>query len=356
MIGIKSELVNNKQDTQKIIKCVVWDLDNTLWNGVLLEGDCVSLRDSVVGIIETLDGRGILQSIASKNDHGKAMATLQEFGLHEYFLYPQIHWNSKASSIQEIAKLINIGTDAIAFIDDQLFELEEVSFSLPEVLCINTADLEQLVDMPELNPRFITEDSKKRRLMYVSDIERKKAEEEFIGPQEEFLATLNMHFTISSAKEEDLQRAEELTVRTNQLNTTGYTYSYDELDRFRQSENHKLLITSLDDKYGCYGKIGLALVECQESLWTIKLLLMSCRVMSRGVGTILLNYMMTLAKDNNARLCAEFVSNNRNRMMYIAYKFAGFKEIEKRGELVILENDLTRIQTCPEYIRVQITD
>lgn len=356
MMGIKSELVNNKQDTQKIIKCLVWDLDNTLWNGVLLEGDCVSLRDSVVSIIETLDSRGILQSIASKNDHEKAMETLQEFGLKEYFLYPQINWNSKASSIQKIAKLINIGTDAIAFIDDQLFELEEVSFSLPEVLCINTANLEQLLDMPEVNPRFITEDSKKRRLMYVSDIERKKAEDEFIGPQEEFLATLNMHFTISSAKEEDLQRAEELTVRTNQLNTTGYTYSYDELDQFRQSENHKLLITSLDDKYGSYGKIGLALVECQESLWTIKLLLMSCRVMSRGVGTTLLNYLMSLAKDNNARLCAEFVSNNRNRMMYIAYKFAGFKEIEKRGELVILENDLARIQPFPEYIRVQITD
>jgi FkbH-like protein len=356
MIGIKSDLVNNKQDTQKIIKCVVWDLDNTLWNGVLLEGDCISLRDSVVGIIETLDSRGILQSIASKNDHDKAMVMLQEVGLHEYFLYPKINWNSKSSSIQEIAKLINIGTDAIAFIDDQLFELEEVSFSLSEVLCINTANLEQLLDMPELNPRFITEDSKKRRLMYVSDIERKKAEAEFIGPQEEFLATLNMHLTISSAKEEDLQRAEELTVRTNQLNTTGYTYSYDELDRFCQSKNHKLLITSLDDKYGSYGKIGLALVECQESLWTIKLLLMSCRVMSRGVGTILLNYIMNLAKDNNARLCAEFVSNNRNRMMYIAYKFAGFKEIEKRGELVILENDLERIQPCPEYIRVRITN
>jgi hypothetical protein len=65
---------------------------------------------------------------------------------------------------------------------------------------------------------------------------------------------------------------------------------------------------------------------------------------------------MNLAKDNNARLCAEFVSNNRNRMMYIAYKFAGFKEIEKRGELVILENDLERIQPCPEYIRVRITN
>ncbi len=353
MICINSEQVENQQE-RKAIKCVVWDLDNTLWDGVLLEDEQVCLRNSVVEIIKTLDERGILQSLASKNEYTKAMIKLQELGLQDYFLYPQINWNSKVSSIKEIAKLINIGINTIAFIDDQLFELEEVSFSLPEVLCINITELEQVLDMSAMNPSVITEDSKNRRLMYISDIERQKAEEEFIGSQEDFLATLKMKFTISSAQEEDLQRAEELTVRTHQLNTTGYTYSYDELNQFRQSEQYKLLITDLEDKYGNYGKIGLALVECQDNLWTIKLLLMSCRVMSRGVGTILLNYIMNLAKDKKVRLRAEFVSNDRNRMMYIAYKFAGFKEIEKQGDLVIFENDLTRIQPLPEYMQVEI--
>jgi FkbH-like protein len=297
-----------------------------------------------------------LQSIASKNERTKAIAKLEELGLQEFFLYPQINWNSKASSIKKIAQSINIGIDTIAFIDDQLFELEEVKFSHPEVLCIDSAYLNQLLDMSEMNPRFMTEDSQKRRLMYLSDIDRDRAESEFVGPQQAFLATLNMHFTISSAQEEDLQRAEELTVRTNQLNTTGYTYSYEELNQFRQSDKHKLLIASLEDKYGTYGKIGLALVECQESLWTIKLLLMSCRVMSRGVGTVMLNYIIKLAKENDVRLCAEFVSNNRNRMMHISYKFAGFKEIEKIGELKVMENDLTRIQPLPEYMKIKILD
>ncbi|NMG06760.1 HAD-IIIC family phosphatase [Brasilonema sp. UFV-L1] len=356
MISTKAELSNHKQADKKAIKCVVWDLDNTLWDGVLLEDDRVSLRNQVVDIIKTLDSRGILQSIASKNDYARAMAQLQEFGLHEYFLYPQINWNSKSSSIQEIAKSLNLGIDTFAFIDDQLFELEEVNFSHPDILCINAAELANLLDMPEMNPRFITEDSKLRRLMYLSDIERNNSEKEFVGTQSEFLATLNMSFTLSNAQEEDLQRAEELTVRTNQLNTTGYTYSYDELNHFRQSDKHKLLIASLDDKYGSYGKIGLALVECQEFVWTIKLLLMSCRVMSRGVGTIMLNYIMTLAKNNNVSLRSEFVSNNRNRMMYVSYKFAGFKETEKRGDLIILENELTRIQPFPEYVKVKIMD
>ncbi len=356
MISTQIESSSYKQEDKKVIKCVVWDLDNTLWHGVLLEDKQVSLQDGIVKIIKTLDNRGILQSVASKNDCALAMDKLKEFGLQEYFLYPQINWNSKAASIKEIAQFINIGIDVIAFIDDQPFELEEVNFSWPEVLCLNASGLAHLLDMPEMNPRFITEDSKIRRLMYISDIERQNVEKEFVGTPEEFLATLNMSFIISSAKEEDLQRAEELTLRTNQLNTTGYTYSYDELNHFRQSKSHKLFIASLDDKYGSYGKIGLVLIECQESVWTIKLLLMSCRVMSRGVGTIMLNHIMSLAKNNNVRLCAEFLANNRNRMMYISYKFSGFQEIEKRSELVIFENDLTRIQSPPEYVKVQIID
>ncbi|MFN6571984.1 HAD-IIIC family phosphatase [Dendronalium sp. ChiSLP03b] len=356
MISIQQENINSKRKDKNFVKCVVWDLDNTLWHGVLLEDEKVTLRENIVNLIQTLDNRGILQSIASKNEPTTAIAKLKEFGLKEYFLYPQINWNSKAASLKEIARLLNISLDAIAFIDDQLFELEEVKFSLPEILCINANEIENILDMPVMNPRFITEDSRIRRLMYLSDIERQNAEKEFVGTADEFLATLQMKFTISSAQEEDLQRAEELTLRTNQLNTTGYTYSYDELNHFRCSKNHKLLIASLEDKYGCYGKIGLILIECQPQSWTIKLLLMSCRVMSRGVGTIMLNHVMSLAKSSNVRLLAEFVSNDRNRMMYISYKFAGFREVDKNGDLVIFENDLSRIQDVPGYVDFQVID
>lgn len=344
------------QQAQKLIKCVVWDLDNTLWDGILLEDDAVSLRDHVINVIKLLDGRGILHSIASKNEHHKAMVRLQEFGVSEYFLYPQINWGVKSNSIQKISQELNIGLDAIAFIDDQPFEREEVCFSLPQVLCLDITDLDQLSTMPETNPPFITEVSKKRRFMYLSESQRKSAEESFCGPREEFLEQLQMTFTISMAKEGDLERAEELTVRTNQLNTTGRTYSYDELNLFRQSKKHRLLIADLDDKFGGYGKIGLALIECQEKVWTIKLLLMSCRVMSRGVGTILINQIMHSAKKQNVRLCAEFVSNERNRMMYIAYKMAGFRECEQNGQSMLLENDLSHIQACPKYVTLQVID
>jgi len=348
--------VDMNQTRGKYIKCVVWDLDQTIWKGVLLEDGHVMVRHDVLDVIKTLDSRGILNSIASKNEHAKAMAKLEQLGISEYFLYPQINWNSKAASIREIASSINISLDALAFVDDQAFEREEVAFSMPEVLCINTEDIRSVLDMPEMNPRFITEDSKKRRQMYICDIDRARAEKEFIGPSEEFLATLKMVLTISPAREEDLQRAEELTIRTNQLNTTGYTYSYDELNEFRQSGRYRLYMASLDDKYGPYGKIGLALLECSEDVWTIKLFLVSCRVMSRGVGTIMMNHIMNLAKGARVRLRAEFVSNNRNRMMLVMYKFGGFKEIEHMGDLIVFENNLSFIQPFPDYVKVHVEE
>lgn len=341
---------------ERVIKCVVWDLDNTLWDGVLLEDKEVSLRGKVPDIIKELDGRGILQSVASKNDHDCAMARLRGFGLSEYFLHPRINWNSKASSIEHISKSLNIGLDAVAFIDDQPFERAEVAFSLPQVLCLDAADLDALLDLPEMNPRFITDDSRMRRQMYRSDIERNRVEEEFVGPREEFLAGLRMVITIAPAREEDLQRAEELTVRTNQLNTTGHTYSYDELNHFRQSPGHLLLIAGLRDRFGSYGKIGLALVECGEGVWTIKLLLMSCRVMSRGVGNVLLSHIMQRAKGAGAVLRADFVQNDRNRMMYVTYKFGGFRELRREGAVGLLENDLSRVQPFPDYITVELSD
>jgi FkbH-like protein len=343
-----------KKKEKQSIKCVVWDLDNTVWDGILLEDREVTLRPHVVHILKTLDERGILHSIASRNDHDLAMAKLKEFGIDEYFLYPQINWNSKAASVTQIAKDINIGLDAIAFVDDQPFEREEVAFTHRQVLCIDSALLDDLLDRHEFNPRFITEDSRLRRRMYQADIERNREEADYTGPKEEFLATLGMIFTIAPCREEDLKRAEELTVRTNQLNTTGYTYSYEELDALRRSPRHKLLISSLEDRHGSYGKIGLTLIEMGEEVWTVKLLLMSCRVMSKGVGTIMIHHVLRMAKEAGVKLRAEFVSNDRNRQMLITYRFAGFKEVERQGEVAILENDFSAIQPPPPYVDLRI--
>ncbi|MEO3854096.1 HAD-IIIC family phosphatase [Acrocarpospora sp. B8E8] len=338
------------------IKCVVWDLDNTLWDGVLLEDGDVTLRPAVVAHIHRLDQMGVLHSIASKNDRDAVLEKLREFGIEDMFLHPQISWNPKSDSIAHIAKALNLGLDAFAFVDDQEFERGEVGHSLPAVTLVDILDLEEALTRPEFIPRFVTDESAQRRIMYQGQAARDELEADFVGTNEEFLAGLEMRFTIASAVRDDLQRAEELTVRTNQLNSTGRTYSYEELDELRESAGHLLLVASLTDRFGSYGKIGLALVEKGERVWRLNMMLMSCRVMSRGVGMVLLNHIMRLAQAAGASVQADFVETGRNRMMQVTYAFAGFREVARNGAHVVLEADLSTVQPPPPYVQLEIID
>jgi FkbH-like protein len=352
-VGDVTAQLETKQAPGKI-KCVVWDLDNTLWDGVLLEDGDVRVRQSVVDHIHRLDAMGVLHSVASRNDHEAAVAKLTELGLAEMFLFPQISWNSKSSSIERIATKLNLGLDAFAFVDDQEFELAEVGHALPQVTCVDSAVMDEVLHRREFRPRFVTDESAQRRLMYRNQLTRDDIEAEFVGTSEEFLAGLEMTFTIAPARREDLQRAEELTVRTNQLNSTGRTYSYDELDALRESPDHLLLVATLGDRFGPYGKIGLVLVEKSSPDWRLNMLLMSCRVMSRGVGTVLLGHVMGLAADAGAGLRADFVETGRNRMMQITYAFCGFREVSRDGKHVLLAADLDQLQPPPAYVTMEV--
>lgn len=336
------------------VKCIVWDLDNTLWDGVLLEDGDVTVRPAVVERIHELDRKGVLHSIASKNDRDAAMEKLTALGLADMFLHPQINWNAKSDSIRNIAKALNLGVDAFAFVDDQEFERAEVAHELSEVICVDILELEEALAGPEFRPRFVTDESARRREMYRGQLARDELEGEFVGTNEEFLASLEMAFTIAPARREDLQRAEELTVRTNQLNSTGRTYSYEELDALRESPDHLLLVASLTDRFGSYGKIGLALVEKRQDAWWLRMMLMSCRVMSRGVGMVLLNHILRQAASAGATVRADFVETGRNRMMQVTYAFAGFREVSRDGAQVVLEADLGAVQPPPPYVQLEI--
>lgn len=367
------------------IKCVVWDLDNTIWDGVLLEHGSTVPRPGVIQVIRTLDERGILHSIASRNERPIAMKRLDALGILDYFVYPQIGWSPKSSAVGVIAERLNIGLDAIAFIDDQAFELGEVAHAHPQVMCVPASRIAALPDEPAFMPRFITEESRQRRQLYRNGAEREAAEEEFSGSPHEFLATLKMMFTISEATVDDLRRAEELTIRTNQLNSTGLTYSYADLEGFTRSADHLLLVASLSDRFGSYGTIGLALIGgpgvraawrrsangeggrppsaapehspafapgADPPIWTLALLLMSCRVMSRGVGAIMLNHIVGLALHYGARLTAEFIHTGRNRIMFVTYRFAGFEQAAERGGIVLLRAPKTPVPGPPAYVQV----
>jgi FkbH-like protein len=339
-----------------VVKCLVWDLDNTVWDGVLLEGGAGQVLPGVRETLIELDRRGILNSVASKNEPELAMARLSELGLAEYFLHPQIGWGPKSAAVQRVAEVLNIGIDALAFVDDQAFERDEVNFVHPSVLCLDATLVPLLGERAEFTPPFITDESAHRREMYRSATDREQAEQSFEGNNTEFLAQLEMKFTISPARVENLRRAEELTVRTHQLNSTGRTFGYEELEELIRSPDHLLLVAELDDRYGSYGTIGLVLVELGAEAWQIKLLLMSCRVMSRGVGTVLLQHLQARAAKAGVVLQADFVPTDRNRIMYVTYRFAGFTDALSApdGDGDLLEYRSEEVPEPPDYLQLVV--
>ena len=337
------------------VKCLVWDLDNTLWWGTLGEGDQVVLNEQAEKVVKELDSRGILQSIASKNDRNQAMDKLKEFGIDQYFIYPQISWSPKSIAIRNIAKQINISLDTIAFVDDQPFELGEVQNTFPQVRCIPSERLFEITTLSDFTPTFVTKDSARRREMYQTDIMRKEKESCFPGTVQEFLRSLNMVLTIEKASVEDLKRVEELTLRTHQLNSTGYTYSFEQLREIIDSDKFDLFTAELQDCYGSYGKIGIALLEKTEDGYVLKLILVSCRVISRGIGSELLEFLVNYVKRKNQELYAEFLQTDRNRMMLLNLVIHGFQIVSEQKAALLLKYQPSQDYKKNSFIKVNST-
>lgn len=309
-----------------LVKCLVWDLDNTLWRGTILEDEDVQLREAVAETVIALDSRGILQSIASKNDPDLAWARVTELGLAEYFILPRIGWGRKSDSVREIADELNFAYTAIAFIDDQPAERAEVSFRLPDVRCYTAEQVSSLTSLPEFSPGKVTVDARRRRVMYQASFRRVAERETFVGDDAAFLSSLQIEMQIQRADAETLDRVAELTLRTSQMNATGVPYSHSTLQDLLASPEHEVLIAAMSDRFGPHGAIGVILLEYHPGVWNLKLLATSCRVVSMGAGTAIINWLSDQARRVEVHLAADFRATGRNRMMEVAYRFSGFTE------------------------------
>jgi methoxymalonate biosynthesis protein len=327
-----------------VVKCLVWDLDNTLWQGVLSEGDEVQVSAEVREVIAVIDGRGILQSVSSKNDADIAWQRLTELGLAEYFVLPQISWGRKSDAVRAIGDQLRFALDTIAFIDDQPAERAEVAYHLPEVRCYPAESRLLLTGLPEFSPATFTVDSRRRRQMYQASFHRDAQRAEFPGPDEDFLRSLDLVMEIGHATEESLSRVEELTLRTSQMNATGVHYSGDELSALCADPHHDVLTVVMSDRFGPYGAVGVALLERTPSVWHLKLLATSCRVLSLGAGANLINWLASQAARAGVHLIADYRPTKRNRMMDVAYRFAGFDDEPCECRVALTEPALPEIQ------------
>jgi len=331
------------------VKCLVWDLDNTLWQGTLLEDGEVRLPDELRTVVVDLDSRGILQSIASKNDHDLAWPQLEKLGVAEYFVLPQIGWGPKSVSVRRIADRLGFAQQTVAFIDDLPAERAEVTFHLPEVRCYDAADAATLTLLPEFTPANVTEDSAQRRLMYQAGVRRDTARKDFVGPDEEFLRSLRIETAIVRATGAQLARVAELTVRTSQMNATGVHYSEADLHGLLADPRHEVLVVTMADRFGSHGAVGIVLLEKHPRLWHLKLLATSCRVVQFGAGSVLLRWLIDQAARAAVHLAADFRRTERNRIMEVAYRFAGFTD-----QLCACLDHLSARQVDPEQAGIQL--
>lgn len=308
------------------VKCLVWDLDQTLWRGVLLEDGEVSVSEEIRAVVVELDRRGVLQSLASRNDHDLACVWLEKLGVAEYFVVPQIGWGRKPEAVRAIADRLGFALPTIAFVDDQPAELAEMAYHLPEVRCYPAEAAAGLPRRPEFSPAAVTADARQRRAMYQAGFRRDAERAEFTGADEDFLRTLNLRMHIHAATGEDLARVEELTLRTSQMNATGVHYPKATLHRLLADPDHEVLVASLDDRFGPHGAVGIVLLARYPTVWHVKLLATSCRVVSFGAGAVLLRWLTDQAAHAGVHLAADFRRTDRNRMMEVAYRFVGFVE------------------------------
>jgi FkbH-like protein len=267
---------------QSKVKCVVWDLDRTLWDGILVEDgpQKVRLKPRIVEIVKELDRRGILQSISSKNNHDEVMQLLKEFGVDEFFLYPQVSWRPKSESLNAIAGLLNIGIDTLLFVDDSEFELQQVQSVHSKVRVVNASAYSSLLDRADCQSP-VTEESKQRRKMYQVEQSRQQVASSFKDDYRAFLLDCDIHLEIGGLTEENLERVHELTQRTNQMNFSGNRYDRGLLREVLQNPHLDTYVLSCKDRFGHYGIIGFGIVENREPRLTD--LMFSCRIQAKRV-------------------------------------------------------------------------
>ena len=318
------KVVNAEKPADKV-KCVVWDLDNTVWDGILIETDDpkkLNLKPDVLETIQELDRRGIIQSIASKNDMETAWPVVENLGIAEYFLYPQIHWNAKSGSVEQIAKSLNIGIDSLALIDDSIFERQQVQSALPQVRVYDASELPNLMQLPEFAVT-VTEESKNRRVMYQAEEKRNEIMSQENQGTIEFLRKCHLTIQLFPPETEDqIMRCYELVVRTNQLNMSGKKYSMEEFNEVLQRPGHKNFAFSCEDDFGKYGIVGFGQYRVNENQLVFKEFAMSCRVAGKYVESALFKYLLDKEKCHSGKFEISITKKNillRNTLEAIGF-------------------------------------
>jgi FkbH-like protein len=326
-------------------KVLCTDLDNTLWGGVLGEEgpDGISTGSAFPGncyleyqkYLKQLSARGILLAIASKNNEADVREAFQiraaDLGLSlDDFVATKISWSEKSDSIRELAKELSLGLDSFVFVDDNPVECEAIRRQLPEVAVLG-APVDEPWKLVELLSRqtffdasVVTDDDVNRLNEYKAQSQRA----ELAGgasSRDEFLASLGIVCTFLSALDAPLARSVQLLAKTNQFNLTTRRRSAAEIEEFATRPGGQAIAIRVRDRFGDAGVVGLALAHTTGDSCYIDSLLLSCRVIGRGIETALLAHLAKNARRAGAKyLIGEFIATKKNAPCADFYSEHGF--------------------------------
>ena len=321
-----------KPMTGKNRKCIVLDLDNTLWGGIVGEDgfDGISLGPTYPGnpfvefqrLLLALWKRGIILAINSRNNSDDALQVIREHPYmilkEEHFACIRINWNDKATNLKEIGKELNIGLNSIVYFDNDPVNRELIRSTLPEVLTVdfpNDPSLypQSLTELNDFNVLQITEEDFKRGQMYNQQKSRTELENN-VSNLDDFLKRLEIKVTVKNANDFSIPRISQLTLKTNQFNLTTKRYQEEDIRKFADSSNKIVGCAQVEDKFGDNGITSVFIINKDNSLeWSIDTFLLSCRVMGRKVEDAILSKILQKAKNDGVqRVIGNYIPTKKN--------------------------------------------
>ena len=352
-------------------KCVVLDLDNTLWSGVVGEDgkDGIHLGNTSPGsefvefqaFLKSLAARGILLAVNSKNNAEDALdviRTHEAMVLREAdFSAVRINWLPKSENMLAIARELNIGVDALVFVDDNPDERERMRQLLPQVLTVEMprdpalyrTTIERL---PELQTLAVTAEDRDRAERY-REISLREESKTNVIDVESYLASLEIVVDIEPATQANFPRIAQLFAKTNQFNVTTRRYSAADVARLDSDPGCRIWTLRSRDRFGEHGLVAIALVRIANGTWTLDSFLMSCRVIGYGIESALLAYVCERALDAGVHeLVGEFAPTAKNAPAAELYTSHGFVAAGDDGATQRFRLKLADARAMPAWIRV----
>jgi FkbH-like protein len=311
-------------------KCIVLDLDNTLWGGIIGEDGISGIRlgpspdgrcfSEFQQMLLALFKRGIILAVNSKNNPEDALNAIKNHPYmilrEKHFAAMRINWNNKASNLAEIASELNIGTDSLVFFDDDPANRQLVRELMPEVEVPEMPSdpvyyPSVLQNMVHFNTLNLTEEDYKKGEMYYTEKQRKSLQNTSFS-QDDFVRSLDLKLTVVSNSPMDLPRVSQLTLKTNQFNMTSFRYTEDDIKKII-SEGGTVYSVRAQDKFGDYGIIGAAIVRDSTDTRRIDTFLLSCRIIGRSVEDALFIALVSDAVQKGIhKISAEFIPSAKN--------------------------------------------